>query len=195
MLQGGRRRSEGEDGPEKWRTNADENDVVAAHYASGAANVLGERTSSNIAERRANTSSDDESLQRDAIRGDTFAKTPQQAPVKPPSLLRKDRVVMVGYVFATGVVVLWGMKRNPEDSKRFTSDLLWFLQQFAVGHLRVDRMEEDFMEYCYIDELPENLVPRSRIKHDVLYLKTHSSSEKAAVSFAFATSIRLCIVA
>eukprot|EP00922_Rhytidocystis_sp_ex-Travisia-forbesii_P018871 GHVS01028025.1.p1 GENE.GHVS01028025.1~~GHVS01028025.1.p1 ORF type:complete len:561 (-),score=90.31 GHVS01028025.1:88-1770(-) len=114
-------------------------------------------------------------------------------PLADAAAARKDDRV-IGYVFATGVVVLWGMKRTPNVSKRFTSDLLWFLQHFADGLLRVDRMEEDFMQYCYVDDVSERLVPRSRIKHDVLYLKSRSSSEKAAVSFAFATSIRLCIV-
>eukprot|EP00921_Rhytidocystis_pertsovi_P018656 GHVQ01029540.1.p1 GENE.GHVQ01029540.1~~GHVQ01029540.1.p1 ORF type:complete len:249 (+),score=31.34 GHVQ01029540.1:16-762(+) len=99
---------------------------------------------------------------------------------------------VVAYVFGCGVVVVWGLQCA--EHKEIVSDVLWFLKPFGEGFLRPDWIEEDVTFYCYVDEIHSANIPKSRIRHDTLYLKSRAEGEKLAASFAFSKSIRLCVV-
>ncbi|PHJ21349.1 family cog1723 domain-containing protein [Cystoisospora suis] len=101
------------------------------------------------------------------------------------------------FVFASGAVVIWGGDAvgGTEMKRELLSNLMWFFGRFATDLVRADANQEDVMFYCYIDEFrnrcPSSSIPRSRVKQNRVYLKTRSLSEKLAVSFAVAQSIRL----
>ncbi|CEM02408.1 unnamed protein product [Vitrella brassicaformis CCMP3155] len=93
------------------------------------------------------------------------------------------------FVFDNGPVVLWGF-----DDLAGEHQFLYCLSQFAHGEILVHLQCVEELEYAFVDTLGRSTqVPRSRIRHDRIFLKTHEKDERVAVSVAMAQSVRLSI--